>query len=172
VRRFGPESGRSAGGITPRRADHCAGVVGQRPGQSDDALIVQRGQAAAVGRTGLQSFPGGTEPHFYDPHTGTLGRFARSVAWRGSQEQPARLLGLSRVTVNRALARLARAGAVELTARGVVISDQRRLDACAAHWAEAITSRACAVARRRTRRQADPVDNERRVRSRAAMMPR
>jgi CRP/FNR family transcriptional regulator, cyclic AMP receptor protein len=51
------------------------------------------------------------------------------VAWRGSQEQLARLLGLSRVTVNRALARLAQAGAVRLTARGIVIADRIRLDA-------------------------------------------
>jgi CRP/FNR family cyclic AMP-dependent transcriptional regulator len=53
------------------------------------------------------------------------------VAWRGSQEQLARILGLSRVTVNRALARLAQAGAVRLTARGIVIADQIRLDAFA-----------------------------------------
>jgi CRP-like cAMP-binding protein len=51
------------------------------------------------------------------------------VAWRGSQEQLARLLGLSRVTVNRTLARLAQAGAVRLTARGIVIADRIRLDA-------------------------------------------
>jgi CRP/FNR family cyclic AMP-dependent transcriptional regulator len=51
------------------------------------------------------------------------------VAWRGSQEQLARVLGLSRVTVNRALARLTRAGAVELTAHGIVIADRIRLRA-------------------------------------------
>jgi CRP-like cAMP-binding protein len=51
------------------------------------------------------------------------------VAWRGSQEQLARVLGLSRVTVNRALARLTQAGAVELSARGIVIADRVRLDA-------------------------------------------
>jgi CRP/FNR family cyclic AMP-dependent transcriptional regulator len=45
------------------------------------------------------------------------------VVWRGSQEQLGRLLGLSRVTVNRALGRLARAGAVRLTGRGVVVAD-------------------------------------------------
>jgi CRP/FNR family transcriptional regulator, cyclic AMP receptor protein len=52
----------------------------------------------------------------------------RPVAWRGSQEQLARVLGLSRVTVNRALARLTQAGAVELTVRGIVIADRARLD--------------------------------------------
>jgi CRP/FNR family cyclic AMP-dependent transcriptional regulator len=51
------------------------------------------------------------------------------VAWRGSQEQLARILGLSRVTVNRGLMRLAQAGAVRLTTRGIVIADQMRLDA-------------------------------------------
>ncbi|RKN48295.1 Crp/Fnr family transcriptional regulator [Micromonospora endolithica] len=53
------------------------------------------------------------------------------VAWRGSQEQLARVLGLSRVTVNRALARLAQAGAVTLTDRGIVVADRARLDAIA-----------------------------------------
>jgi CRP-like cAMP-binding protein len=52
---------------------------------------------------------------------------ADRVAWRGSQEQLARVLGLSRVTVNRALARLAAAGAVRLTAHGIVIADRGRL---------------------------------------------
>jgi CRP-like cAMP-binding protein len=51
----------------------------------------------------------------------------RPVAWRGSQEQLARVLGLSRVTVNRALARLTQAGAVTLTAHGIVITDRARL---------------------------------------------
>jgi CRP/FNR family transcriptional regulator, cyclic AMP receptor protein len=51
------------------------------------------------------------------------------VAWRGSQEQLAHVLGLSRVTVNRALARLAEAGAVRLTTRGIVIADRTHLDA-------------------------------------------
>jgi CRP/FNR family cyclic AMP-dependent transcriptional regulator len=49
------------------------------------------------------------------------------VAWRGSQEGLARLLGLSRVTVNRALGRLADAGAVAVTPRGVVLLDPARL---------------------------------------------
>jgi CRP/FNR family cyclic AMP-dependent transcriptional regulator len=49
------------------------------------------------------------------------------VAWRGSQEQLAHVLGLSRVTMNRALAQLARAGAVELTVRGIVIADRAQL---------------------------------------------
>ncbi len=51
------------------------------------------------------------------------------VGWRGSQEELAHLLGVSRVTVNRALARLARAGAIELTASGIVIADRSRLNA-------------------------------------------
>jgi CRP-like cAMP-binding protein len=50
------------------------------------------------------------------------------VAWRGSQEQLARMLGLSRVTVNRALKRLTGVGAVGLTSRGIVIADRERLD--------------------------------------------
>ena len=53
------------------------------------------------------------------------------VAWPGTQEQLAQLLGLSRVTMNRALARLARAGAVELTGHGIVIADRVRLAAMA-----------------------------------------
>jgi CRP/FNR family transcriptional regulator, cyclic AMP receptor protein len=52
---------------------------------------------------------------------------ARPVAWRASQEQLARVLGLSRVTINRALARLAKAGAVELTSQGVAVVDRQRL---------------------------------------------
>lgn len=50
------------------------------------------------------------------------------VAWRGSQEQLARILGLSRVTVNRALAQLAAAGALRLTNQGIVIADRERLN--------------------------------------------
>nr|WP_230417251.1 helix-turn-helix domain-containing protein [Micromonospora tarapacensis] len=50
------------------------------------------------------------------------------VAWRGSQEQLARMLGLSRVTVNRALARLTGVGAVRLTGQGIVVTDRRQLD--------------------------------------------
>lgn len=53
---------------------------------------------------------------------------ADRVAWRGSQEQLARMLGLSRVTVNRALMRLTRAGAVRLTDQGIIIADRERLD--------------------------------------------
>ncbi|MEU8301174.1 Crp/Fnr family transcriptional regulator [Micromonospora sp. NPDC048909] len=53
---------------------------------------------------------------------------ADRVAWRGSQEQLARMLGLSRVTINRALARLTAAGAVRLTEQGIVIDDRGRLD--------------------------------------------
>jgi len=53
----------------------------------------------------------------------------RRVAWHGSQEQLAHVLGLSRVTTNRALARLVRAGAVELTGRGIVIADRTHLAA-------------------------------------------
>ncbi|MFG1674950.1 Crp/Fnr family transcriptional regulator [Micromonospora sp. NPDC049282] len=54
-------------------------------------------------------------------------------AWRGSQEQLARVLGLSRVTVNRALAHLSRAGAITVTARGVLIVDHKRLALLAEH---------------------------------------
>jgi CRP-like cAMP-binding protein len=53
---------------------------------------------------------------------------ADRVAWRGSQEQLARMLGLSRVTINRALTRLTAAGAVRLTGQGIVIADRGRLD--------------------------------------------
>lgn len=52
---------------------------------------------------------------------------ADRVAWRGTQEHLGRVLGLSRVTVNRALGQLARRGAVELTPQGVVVIDRRRL---------------------------------------------
>jgi CRP-like cAMP-binding protein len=48
-------------------------------------------------------------------------------AWRGSQEELAHLLGLSRVTVNRALARLAAAGAVRRVRHGVVVLDRDQL---------------------------------------------
>ncbi|MEJ3746304.1 Crp/Fnr family transcriptional regulator [Actinomycetes bacterium KLBMP 9797] len=48
-------------------------------------------------------------------------------AWHGSQDELARALGLSRVTVNRALGRLARAGAVRLTPGGVRVVDPARL---------------------------------------------
>jgi CRP/FNR family cyclic AMP-dependent transcriptional regulator len=44
----------------------------------------------------------------------------------------ARVLGLSRVTVNRALARLSQAGAVELTPYGILIADRTRLNTFAA----------------------------------------
>jgi CRP/FNR family cyclic AMP-dependent transcriptional regulator len=52
---------------------------------------------------------------------------ADRVAWRGSQQQLAQVLGLSRVTVNRALARLAGAGAVRLTTRGILVADRECL---------------------------------------------
>jgi CRP-like cAMP-binding protein len=45
------------------------------------------------------------------------------IAWRGSQEGLARLLGLSRVTVNRALGRLAGMSAVAVTPRGILLLD-------------------------------------------------
>lgn len=57
---------------------------------------------------------------------------ADRVAWRGTQEQLGRALGLSRVTVNRALGRLAGLGAIERTPRGVVVIDRGRLDSAAA----------------------------------------
>lgn len=50
------------------------------------------------------------------------------VAWRGSQEALARLLGVSRVTVNRALRRLTRASAVAVTPRGVILLDPAQLE--------------------------------------------
>jgi len=50
-----------------------------------------------------------------------------AVTWRGSQEELAHLLGLSRVTVNRALARLAAAGAVRRERYGIVVVDRDRL---------------------------------------------
>lgn len=52
-------------------------------------------------------------------------------AWHGSQEELARALGLSRVTVNRALGRLAGAAAVRLTPGGVRVADPARLAAYA-----------------------------------------
>jgi len=55
-----------------------------------------------------------------------LGQLAAD-AWHGSQEDLARALGLSRVTVNRALGRLARAAAVRLTTGGVRVTDPARL---------------------------------------------
>ena len=56
-----------------------------------------------------------------------LANQADPVAWRGTQEQLGRVLGLSRVTVNRALSRLARAGAITLSPHGIVVIDRRRL---------------------------------------------
>jgi CRP-like cAMP-binding protein len=52
---------------------------------------------------------------------------AGRTVWRGSQEELARVLGLSRVTVNRALGRLAGAGVVAVTRHGVVVQDRERL---------------------------------------------
>jgi CRP/FNR family cyclic AMP-dependent transcriptional regulator len=51
------------------------------------------------------------------------GAIAPATAWRGSQEELARTLGLSRVTVNRALRRLTQAGAVRRGPRGLSIVD-------------------------------------------------
>jgi CRP/FNR family cyclic AMP-dependent transcriptional regulator len=48
------------------------------------------------------------------------------------EDELARVLGLSRVTVNRALARLSQAGAVELTPYGILIADRTRLNTFAA----------------------------------------
>jgi CRP-like cAMP-binding protein len=66
-----------------------------------------------------------------------LGRVARwllatgagpgEIAWRGSQQDLARLLGLSRVTVNRTLRRLTDSGAVAVKPHGVVLLDPARL---------------------------------------------
>lgn len=47
--------------------------------------------------------------------------------WRGPQQHLAHFLGLSRVTVNRAIARLTQHGAIESTPHGIVITDRRRL---------------------------------------------
>jgi CRP-like cAMP-binding protein len=64
-----------------------------------------------------------------------VARVARSLmvagVWRGSQDDLARSLGLSRVTVNRALGRLARAKAVQLTSGGVRVADAAELAAYA-----------------------------------------
>ncbi|GAA4441766.1 Crp/Fnr family transcriptional regulator [Phytohabitans houttuyneae] len=51
------------------------------------------------------------------------GAGAGQTAWRGSQEALARQLGLSRVTVNRALRQLASSGAVAVTPRGIALLD-------------------------------------------------
>ncbi len=48
-----------------------------------------------------------------------------------SQEDLGRLLGVSRVTVNRVLRRLTREGAIRITPRGIVIADPNRLEALA-----------------------------------------
>ncbi|GLH97540.1 Crp/Fnr family transcriptional regulator [Phytohabitans aurantiacus] len=60
-----------------------------------------------------------------------VARVARSLlaegTWRGSQEELARVLGLSRVTVNRVLGRLAAASAVRLTEGGVRVVNPTRL---------------------------------------------
>ncbi|WP_433790128.1 Crp/Fnr family transcriptional regulator [Actinoplanes sp. CA-252034] len=52
---------------------------------------------------------------------------SRRTAWPGSQDDLARTLGLSRVTVNRALNRLSRAAAVRLSPNGVTVTDRSRL---------------------------------------------
>lgn len=54
---------------------------------------------------------------------------AGAAGWRGSQEELAHMLGLSRVTVNRALTRLTAAGAVRRLRHGVVVLDENRLRA-------------------------------------------
>ena len=57
---------------------------------------------------------------------------AGRIVWRGSQEELARVLGLSRVTVNRALGRLTEAGVVAVTRHGVVAQNRERLAGFAA----------------------------------------
>ncbi|MEV6851393.1 Crp/Fnr family transcriptional regulator [Actinoplanes sp. NPDC051411] len=51
----------------------------------------------------------------------------RPVAWHESQELVGLMLGMSRVTVNRALARLADAGAITKTPHGIVVADRSLL---------------------------------------------
>ncbi|MCA2215964.1 Crp/Fnr family transcriptional regulator [Jidongwangia harbinensis] len=58
------------------------------------------------------------------------------VAWSGTQEQLARMLGLSRVSVNRALARLAGSGAVRRTGQGIVVADRATLRAVVNDYSE------------------------------------
>jgi CRP/FNR family cyclic AMP-dependent transcriptional regulator len=53
----------------------------------------------------------------------------RRTAWPGTQDELARVLGLSRVTVNRALSRLTRAAAIQLTPGGITVTDRTRLAA-------------------------------------------
>jgi CRP-like cAMP-binding protein len=69
---------------------------------------------------------------FLSAHDPATPDAAGVIAWRGTQEHLGRVLGLSRVTVNRALGQLARRGAVELTPRGIVVTDRRRLHSAAA----------------------------------------
>ncbi|MER7455714.1 Crp/Fnr family transcriptional regulator [Micromonospora sp. NPDC126480] len=52
---------------------------------------------------------------------------AGDPTWRGSQEELARAAGLTRVTVNRALHRLSRAGVVRVSARCVTVVDAENL---------------------------------------------
>ncbi|MFC0527034.1 helix-turn-helix domain-containing protein [Phytohabitans kaempferiae] len=59
------------------------------------------------------------------------------IAWRGSQEALARILGLSRVTVNRTLRRLTDSSAIAITRSGVAIRDPRALHEIAARGATA-----------------------------------
>jgi CRP-like cAMP-binding protein len=49
------------------------------------------------------------------------------AVWRHPQEHIGRFLGLSRVTVNRCIARLVRHGAIRSTPQGIVVVDRRRL---------------------------------------------
>jgi len=51
------------------------------------------------------------------------------IAWRGSQQELAHFLGLSRVTVHRALQALVRAGAVQMARPGIRVLDRGRLEA-------------------------------------------
>jgi CRP/FNR family transcriptional regulator, cyclic AMP receptor protein len=55
--------------------------------------------------------------------------------WHGSQEDLARTLGVGRVTVNRALGRLARVAALRVTQGGVRVVDANRLAIAMIEWA-------------------------------------
>src|SRR6266542_3876346 len=79
---------------------------------------------AGVNRRRSSSTRKGSPSRSASAHRKTAARYAQVP-----KEQLARTLGLSRVTVNRALARLSGAGAIRLTARGIVVADRQRLDA-------------------------------------------
>ena len=55
--------------------DHCSAFVGEWPRHSNDALVMQFGQMAAMTGTCCQSFRRGDEAEFDDPHVGRLGPF-------------------------------------------------------------------------------------------------